>query len=71
MKRFFSWHLRAAKRWLWHFRSDIEAATSVEYAVMLALILLATISAIAGVGDGTNGMWSGIIHRLNDVGFIR
>ena len=34
-----------------------DAATAVEYAVMLALILIAVIGAIGSVGAGTGGMW--------------
>lgn len=35
-----------------------QAATAVEYAVMLALILLAIIGAVTQVGSGTNGLFS-------------
>jgi hypothetical protein len=37
---------------------------------MLALILLAVISAIGMVGSQTGGMWSGIIDDLRSVGFF-
>jgi len=37
-----------------------EAATAVEYAVMLAMILLAVIGAIGMVGGETSTMWGGI-----------
>jgi Flp pilus assembly pilin Flp len=47
-----------------------QAATAVEYSVMLALILLAVISAIGMVGSQTGGMWSGIIDDLRSVGFF-
>lgn len=48
-----------------------EAATSVEYAVMLALILGLIIGAIGSVGSGTGGMWSGINEDLTGAGFIK
>jgi len=35
-----------------------EGATAVEYAVMLALILIACIGAVAVVGTETSDMWS-------------
>ncbi|MGA2706005.1 MAG: Flp family type IVb pilin [Isosphaeraceae bacterium] len=37
---------------------DDQAATAVEYAVLLALILVAIISAINAVGDSTSGKWA-------------
>ena len=40
----------------WH---EEEAATAVEYAVMLALILLACIGAVATVGTNTANAWNG------------
>jgi pilus assembly protein Flp/PilA len=47
-----------------------EAATAVEYSVMLALILLAVISAVGSVGAQTGGMWSGIVDSLRSAGFM-
>lgn len=46
-----------------------RAATAVEYAVMLALILLAVIGAVATVGAGTGGMFSNNQQALQAVGF--
>ena len=37
---------------------DDQAATAVEYAVLLALILVAIISAINAVGSSTSGLWA-------------
>jgi pilus assembly protein Flp/PilA len=51
---------------LW--RQD-EGATAVEYAVMLALILIAVISAIGSVGASTGGMWGDIDSDLVSAGF--
>lgn len=47
-----------------------EAATSVEYAVVLALILMAIVSAIGTLGSEAGGLWGGIEQDLDDVGFI-
>ena len=57
-------------RFLNNFFLDEEAATAVEYAVLLAMILMSIISAIGLVGTRTGGMWSGIVGHLQDVGFL-
>jgi pilus assembly protein Flp/PilA len=44
---------------------DDQAATAVEYAVLLALILVAVISAISAVGDSTHGMWANDVNRID------
>ncbi|MBX3414140.1 MAG: Flp family type IVb pilin [Pirellulales bacterium] len=46
-----------------------DAATAVEYAVMLALILLAILASIGVVGSQTGGLWGGIEADLNAQGF--
>lgn len=46
-----------------------DAATAVEYAVLLALILLAVLGAVGAVGSGTGGMWGTIDGDLNTAGF--
>jgi pilus assembly protein Flp/PilA len=46
-----------------------DAATAVEYAVMLALILIAIISAIGSMGGATGGMWGNIDVELQSKGF--
>jgi pilus assembly protein Flp/PilA len=48
---------------------DEEAATAVEYAVLLALILMAILGAIGAVGSQSGGMWNGIEGDLQDAGF--
>lgn len=45
------------------------AATAVEYAVLLALILVAVIAAIGSVGAQTGGMWGTIDSDLQAAGF--
>ncbi|MBS0210560.1 MAG: Flp family type IVb pilin [Planctomycetes bacterium] len=42
------------------FLRDTAAATAVEYAVLLALILMSVIAAIGTVGAQTGGLWSSI-----------
>ncbi|MFO0890395.1 MAG: Flp family type IVb pilin [Isosphaeraceae bacterium] len=44
---------------------DEEAVTAVEYAVLLALILVAIITAINALGDTSTGIWA------NDAGKIQ
>ena len=48
---------------------DEQAATAVEYAVMLALILMVIIGSIVGLGQGTGGMWSSNTSAMQAVGF--
>lgn len=48
-----------------------DAVTSVEYAVVLALILMTILGAIGSLGSETGGMWGGIQNELEDIGFIR
>jgi len=48
---------------------DEEAVTSVEYAVVLAMILMAVIGAIGTFGSETCGLWGGIQGDLKEVGF--
>jgi pilus assembly protein Flp/PilA len=50
------------------FLQNEEAATAVEYSVMLALILLVILAAIGSVGGKTGGMWSGIFSRIQAAG---
>lgn len=57
-------------RRLYHCLNDEQGATAVEYAVMLAMILLSVLAAIGTVGSQTGGMWNGIVNSLKAVGFI-
>ncbi len=43
---------------------DDEAATAVEYAVLLALILIAIIAAINAVGNTTSGIWANDVNKI-------
>ena len=52
----------------WLYRDD-EAATAVEYAVLLALILMGVIGAIQLFGGEAGNLWSGIDADLGDTEF--
>jgi pilus assembly protein Flp/PilA len=52
------------------FLTDDAAATAVEYAVMLLLILMVLISAVAALGSQTGSLWGDIKSQLQSVGFI-
>jgi pilus assembly protein Flp/PilA len=56
-------------RRLLYFLRDEEAATAVEYAVLLALILMSVIGAIGTVGAQSGGMWGNIEGQLNGTPF--
>jgi Flp pilus assembly pilin Flp len=56
-------------KWVISLLREEQAATAVEYAVMLALILAAIIASIVSVGQGTGGMWSGNLSAFQAVGF--
>lgn len=58
-------------RWFTQLLLDDTAATAVEYAVLLGLILVAIIGAIGTVGANTGGMWGGIQSDLKDAGFVK
>ena len=45
---------------------DEDAATAVEYAVMLAFILSMIFAAVSAVGAGSGGMWGGNSAKLNE-----
>lgn len=52
------------RKFLW----DEEAATAVEYAVMLGLILLAIIGTIGALGSTTGGLWGTMDTDLQGAG---
>ena len=43
---------------------DESAATAVEYAVLLALILVAVISAINSLGSTSSGIWTNDSNKI-------
>ena len=52
-----------------HLLWDETCSTAVEYAVMLALILMSVIAAVAALGNTSGGMWGGIDSELTNHGF--
>ena len=51
------------------FLFDQDGATAVEYAVMLALILVVVIVGITSVGGGANGWWNRTNNEFSTHGF--
>jgi pilus assembly protein Flp/PilA len=51
-------HPRQAARWVTNFLKAEDGPTAVEYAVMLALIIVACIAAISAFGQNTNSTFS-------------
>ncbi len=49
---------------IYNFVKGEDAATAVEYAVLLALILIAIIGSIAEVGGGTGDLWRGNLNEI-------
>ena len=56
--------MRLLRAVLW----DEEAATAVEYAVLLDLIIAVVISAITTLGANTNTVWGGIETKTLNAG---
>jgi len=54
---------------LMRFLDSEDGPTTVEYAVMLALILASIIAAIGTVGNGTGNMYGHIDSELTNHGF--
>jgi len=52
-----------------HLLCDDDATTSVEYAVMLAMILMACIGTVALFGGQTGSLWGSTDTKLNAAGF--
>ena len=50
---------------------DDDGATAVEYAVMLALILMAVFASVASVGNTTNTLWTNASASLGAAGVGR
>jgi pilus assembly protein Flp/PilA len=48
------------------FLSDETAATAVEYAVMLALILMAVIGAVTAIGQSTAGAFNSTSSKIQN-----
>ncbi|MDA7978418.1 MAG: Flp family type IVb pilin [Pirellulales bacterium] len=57
------------RRFLYRLFWDDDGPTAVEYAVLLALILMAVIGAIGAFGSQTGGMWGDIDSDLSATTF--
>jgi pilus assembly protein Flp/PilA len=55
-------------RWIYQFLASEDGPTAVEYAVLLALILMAVMSAVGAVGSQTGGMWGHIDSDMSSAG---
>jgi Flp pilus assembly pilin Flp len=51
-------------RWLAVFQKDQAAATAVEYAIMLSLILMVVFAAVAAVGTNLNTRYTSIESQI-------
>lgn len=51
------------------FLSDDDGTTAVEYAVMLAMILMSVIAAISALGTSNGGMWGNVNTQLQTKAF--
>jgi len=56
-------------RWFSKLLFDDTGATAVEYAVMLALILIGILGAVGAVGQNSGGLWGGISGKLDSTPF--
>jgi pilus assembly protein Flp/PilA len=46
---------------------DANGATAIEYGLILALIVLAVLGAIAGLGGGVTGAWGDMANTVTSV----
>jgi pilus assembly protein Flp/PilA len=44
--------------------SDVRGATAVEYALILAMVVLALIAGVSSLGQGTQGMWGDMSNKV-------
>lgn len=44
-----------------------NGATAVEYGLILALVVLACVGAITGLGGSTSGMWNNVSNASNNL----
>lgn len=58
--------LKNIARWITNFHNENEAATIVEYAIMLALIVLFAIAAIVTVGQESHAFWDNSATELDN-----
>ena len=56
-------------KWLLRLVREDDAATAVEYAVLLALILAVVVGAVGKFGSEAGGLWGGIDDQLSGTRF--
>ena len=47
-------------------RDDLRGATAVEYGFVVALIVLAMLGALSGVGNATSSMWNNVNDKVTN-----
>jgi len=60
--------LNTLRRQVAHFLADEDGPTAVEYAVMLALIIVVCITAITALGTNANNTFSYVSTQVGSVG---
>jgi Flp pilus assembly pilin Flp len=55
-------------KWLTRFLKEENAATAVEYAVMLSLILMAVFATVAAMGQALGAKYTNIETQINAAG---
>ncbi|MFD1789058.1 Flp family type IVb pilin [Sphingomonas floccifaciens] len=58
--------IRTATRLLARLMSDRKAATAVEYGLIIAMIVLAMMTALLSLGDNTQTMWTSIRTKITN-----
>ena len=51
--------------WIRNFLVDESGPTAVEYAMMLALVLVTLVTAINSVGNSASGVWTKDVNKIN------
>jgi pilus assembly protein Flp/PilA len=57
-------HMRSFTKLIQRLNRDEDGASLIEYTVLLAIILIATIGIIAAVGTWVNGKWAALNSAL-------
>lgn len=59
--------MRAIRTTFRRLRSDKRGATAIEYGLIAALIAVALVASVQGLGGGANGMWTNIADKVPKV----
>ena len=49
-------------------RADRRAATAVEYGLIIALIVIAMVTALISVADASSGIWNNVSNKVTRAG---